>query len=161
MSPVPHPAEDASVPAVCERLRAEGVDVVRVSYPDLIGVDRGRDVLLDMLPSAMEHGLAFCRAVYHTSPMGDVVPVPGGLDAGLPDIAVFPDLSSLTALPWEPHAAWCIGEAFTPDGAAAPEAPRAVVRRVAERLSALGFELACGPELLSPKCNTTEMFVIE
>ena len=90
--------------------------MIRVSYPDLIGVDRGRDVLLDMLPSAMEHGLAFCRAVYHTSPMGDVVPVDGGLEAGLPDIHVVPDLSSLTALPWEPHAAWCIGEAFTPDG---------------------------------------------
>jgi len=147
MSPVPHPAEDASVPAVCERLRAEGVDVVRVSYPDLIGVDRGRDVLLDVLPSAMEHGLAFCRAVYHTSPMGDVVPAPGGLEAGLPDIHVVPDLSSLTALPWEPHAAWCIGEAFTPDGAPAPEAPRTVARRVAERIAGLGYELACGPEL--------------
>jgi glutamine synthetase len=147
MSPVPHPAEDASVPAVCERLHAEGVDVVRVSYPDMIGVDRGRDVLLDVLPSAMEHGLAFCRAVYHTSPMGDVVPAPGGLEAGLPDIHVFPDLSSLTALPWEPHAAWCIGEAFTPDGEPAPEAPRTVARRVAERIAGLGYELACGPEL--------------
>jgi len=118
-----------------------------VSYPDLIGVDRGRDVLLDVLPAAMEHGLAFCRAVYHTSPMGDVVPVPGGLEAGLPDIAVFPDLSSLTALPWEPHAAWCLGEVFAPGGEPAPESPRTVVRRVAERISALGYELACGPEL--------------
>ena len=135
------------VSEVCERLRSEGVDVVRVSYPDLIGVDRGRDVLLDVLPSAMEHGLAFCRAVYHTSPMGDVVPAPGGLEAGLPDIHVFPDLSSLTALPWEPNAAWCIGEAFTPDGAPAPEAPRTVARRVAERIAGLGYELACGPEL--------------
>jgi len=76
--------------------------VVRVSYPDLIGVDRGRDVLLDVLPAALEHGLAFCRAVYHTSPMGDVVPVPGGLDAGLPDIEVFPDLSSLATFMAKP-----------------------------------------------------------
>jgi glutamine synthetase len=139
--------QSPSVSDVCERLRSQGVDVVRVSYPDLIGVDRGRDVLLDVLPAAMEHGLAFCRAVYHTSPMGDVVPVDGGLEAGLPDIHVVPDLSSLTALPWEPHAAWCIGEAFTPDGAPAPEAPRTVVRRVAERIAGLGYELACGPEL--------------
>jgi glutamine synthetase len=121
--------------------------VVRVSYPDLIGVDRGRDVLLDSLPSATEHGLAFCRAVYHTSPMGDVVPVEGGLEAGLPDIHVFPDLSSLTTLPWEPNAAWCIGEACTPDGEPAPEAPRTVARRVADRFSSLGYTLACGPEL--------------
>jgi glutamine synthetase len=147
MLPVAHPAPHHGVSEVCERLRADGVDVIRVSYPDLIGVDRGRDVLLEVLPGAMEHGLAFCRAVYHTSPMGDVVPVEGGLAAGLPDIHVFPDLCSLTALPWEPNAAWCIGEAFTPDGAPAPEAPRTVARRVAERIAGLGYELACGPEL--------------
>jgi glutamine synthetase len=147
MLPVAHPAPHHGVSEVCERLRADGVDVIRVSYPDLIGVDRGRDVLLEVLPGAMEHGLAFCRAVYHTSPMGDVVPVEGGLAAGLPDIHVFPDLSSLTALPWEPNAAWCIGEACTPDGEPAPEAPRTVARRVADRFSQLGYALACGPEL--------------
>jgi glutamine synthetase len=121
--------------------------VVRVSFPDLIGVDRGRDVLLDMVPAALRHGLAFCRAVYHTSPMGDVVPISGGLDAGLPDITVYPDLSTLTPLPWEPGAAWCLGDACAPDGTPAPEAPRSVARRVAERLSGLGYTPVFGPEL--------------
>ncbi len=130
---------EADVSAACERLRGQGVDVVRVSYPDLIGVDRGRDVLLDELPGAIEHGLAFCRAVYHTSPMGDVVPVRGGLDAGLPDILVRPDLATLTPLPWEPNAAWCVGEAVIPDGTPAgtpaPESPRQVAKRVAGRIA--------------------------
>jgi glutamine synthetase len=135
------------VEAVCERLRADGIDVVRVSYPDLIGVDRGRDVLLDQLPEAAGHGLAFCRAVYHTSPMGDVVPVQGGLEAGLPDILVRPDLATLTPLPWEQGAAWCLGDASTPDGAPAPESPREVTRRVAEQIAGLGLTLICGPEL--------------
>ena len=94
------------IAAVCKRLRASGADLVRVSYPDMIGVDRGRDVLLGELPAAAEHGLAFCQAVYHTSPMGNVVPEQGGLDQGLPDITVRPDLSPLTALRWEPDAAW-------------------------------------------------------
>jgi glutamine synthetase len=137
----------SDVAAVCERLRADGVDVIRVSYPDMIGVDRGRDVLLDELPVAAEHGLAFCRAVYHTSPMGDVVPVQGGLDQGLPDIIVRPDLATVTPLPWEPAAAWCLGDAATPDGRPAPESPRAVVRRVDERVRSLGYSLVCGPEL--------------
>ena len=137
----------SDVAAVCERLRADGVDVIRVSYPDMIGVDRGRDVLLDELPVAAEHGLAFCRAVYHTSPMGDVVPVQGGLDQGLPDIIVRPDLATVTPLPWEPAAAWCLGDAATPDGRPAPESPRAVVRRVDERVRSLGYRLVCGPEL--------------
>jgi glutamine synthetase len=138
---------EASLAAVCERLRAEGVDVVRVSFPDLIGVDRGRDVLLDELPGAVEHGLAFCRAIYHTSPMGDVVPVRGGLDAGLPDIIVRPELDTLTPLPWEPNAAWCLGEASTNEGQRALESPRAVADRVAQLLAGIGYTLICGPEL--------------
>ena len=140
-------APDADLTAIAERLRADLVDVVRVSYPDLIGVDRGRDVLVDEFAAAARHGLAFCRAVYHTSPMGDVVPVQGGLEAGLPDIHVRPDLATLTRLPWEPNAVWCLGDATTPDGQPAPESPRAVVQRVADQIASLGCSLICGPEL--------------
>src|SRR5215469_14316924 len=143
---VPQPP-DADIAAVAERLAGQGIDVVRVSYPDLIGVDRGRDVLLGELPTAVGHGLAFCRAVYHTSPMGDVVPVQGGLEDGLPDITVRPDLATLTPLPWEHGAAWCLGDASTPEGDPAPESPRVVARNVAGKLAGLGYSLVCGPEL--------------
>jgi glutamine synthetase len=135
------------VQQVVARLREQGVDVVRVSYADLIGVDRGRDVLVDELERVAGHGLAFCRAVYHTSPMGDVVPVAGGLDVGLPDIKVTPDLSTLTPLPWEPGAAWCVGDTWSHDGTPAQEAPREVARRVSARLAELGLVAVVGPEL--------------
>lgn len=131
-----------------ERLAAEGIDVVRVTYPDLIGTDRARDVLLDQLPTACEHGLAFCRAVYHTSPQGDVVPVAGGLDAGLPDIHVRPDLDTLVALPWEPGVAVCLGESIDPaTGAPAPESPRDLLRSVLARCAEQGLRPVVGPEL--------------
>src|SRR5690606_24119085 len=103
------PVSDASVARTVERLTEQGIDVVRIGYPDLIGTERGRDILVERLPEVMEHGVAFCRAVYHTSPQGDVVPVAGGLDAGLPDICVKPDLSTLVPLPWEPGVAHCLG----------------------------------------------------
>ncbi|ELS58201.1 putative Glutamine synthetase, type III [Streptomyces viridochromogenes Tue57] len=131
-----------------ERLAAEGVDVVRVMYPDLIGTDRARDVLLDHLPTACEHGLAFCRAVYHTSPQGDVVPVAGGLDAGLPDVTVRPDLSTLAVLPWEPGVAACLGEVTDPaTSAPAPESPRDLLRTVLARCAEQGLRPVVGPEL--------------
>ncbi|MBE8477625.1 glutamine synthetase family protein [Streptomyces justiciae] len=131
-----------------ERLAAEGIDVVRVTYPDLIGTERARDVLLDHLPAAYDHGLAFCRAVYHTSPQGDVVPVAGGLDAGLPDIAVRPDLGTLVALPWEPGVAACLGEVIDPaTGAPAPESPRDLLRAVLTRCREQGLRPVVGPEL--------------
>nr|WBO75762.1 glutamine synthetase family protein [Streptomyces sp. SBE_14.2] len=131
-----------------ERLAAEGIDVVRVTYPDLIGTERARDVLLDHLPSACDHGLAFCRAVYHTTPQGDVVPVTGGLDAGLPDICVRPDLDTLTALPWEPGVATCLGDVTDPaTGRPAPESPRDLLRAVLDRCAEHGLSPVVGPEL--------------
>src|SRR5690348_17728751 len=53
---------------VLASLREQGIDVIRVCYSDMIGVDRGRDVLIDEFPAALEHGLPFCRAIFHTSP---------------------------------------------------------------------------------------------
>jgi glutamine synthetase len=132
---------------VANELKAKGIDVVRVSYSDLIGTDRGRDVLVEELQRQSEHGLAFCRAVYHTTPQGDVVPVTGGLDAGLPDISVIPDITTLTPLPWEPGAYWCIGDAKDHNGLPAEESPREVVRRVSAKLAELGLTGIIGPEL--------------
>jgi glutamine synthetase len=124
------------------------IDIVRLSYPDLIGVDRGRDVLLHHLPTACAHGLAFCRAVYHTSPRGDVVDVAGGLDAGLPDICVRPDLDTVVPLPWEPGVAWCLGDPVDPaTGLPCPESPRDLLRRVVAELAATGLTAVVGPEL--------------
>lgn len=142
------PQHSVDVHDVVERLKADAVDVVRVSYPDLIGVDRGRDVLVEHLPSVMEHGLAFCRAVYHTSPQGDVVEVTGGIDAGLPDICVRPDLSTLAPIPWERGVAQCLGEAYEPDGAEpCAEGPREVLRHAIGRFAELGLSPVVGPEL--------------
>jgi glutamine synthetase len=132
---------------VVEDLRGQGIDVVRISYADNIGVDRGRDVLIDELPTAMEHGLAFCRSVFHTTPRGDVVPVHGGLDAGLPDVHVIPDLSTVVSLPWCEGAAWAIGQVYDVDGSACEESPRQVLVRVERLLADAGVSAVVGPEL--------------
>ncbi|GGM95871.1 glutamine synthetase family protein [Streptomyces fuscichromogenes] len=140
--------DQAEVRRHLDRLAADGIDVVRVTYPDLIGTDRARDVLVEELPRALEHGLAFCRAVYHTSPQGDVVPVSGGLDAGLPDVCVRPDLTTLVALPWEPGVAACLADVVDPaTGAPAPESPRDLLRSVLERCREHGLSPVVGPEL--------------
>jgi glutamine synthetase len=67
-------SDSQDVGAVIERLESQDIDVVRVSYSDMIGVERRRDVLLSELPAALGHGLAFSRCVYHASPMGETIP---------------------------------------------------------------------------------------
>ena len=145
--------QDNDADAVVARLVEQGIDVVRVIYPDFFGTDRGRDVPVEELPHVMRHGLAFCRAIYHTTPLGDVTPVAGGLASGLPDIVVYPDLSTVALLPWEPGVAQCIGDAYESvrdqDGQLqlCADSPRSVLRRVVRLCQEVGLTAVVGPEL--------------
>jgi len=130
-----------------DALDADGIDVVRLGYADLIGVDRGRDVLVNRFARSVGGGVAFCRSVYGTTPLGGVVDFEGGLSAGLPDIVAFPDLATLQSVPWEPGVAHCIADLFNPDGTPSQESPRHVLRQVVAQFADLGLTPIVGPEL--------------
>lgn len=130
-----------------DRLEAEGIDVVRLGYSDIIGTDRGRDLLVTRFPRTTGGGVAFCRSVYQTTPRGGVVDMAGGLSDGLPDIVGFPDLSTLQAIPWEPGVAHCIADLYNPDGSPSQESPRYVLRQVVDEFLSMGLYPAVGPEL--------------
>ena len=130
-----------------EKLTADGIDVVRIGYADLIGTDRGRDLLVNRFERTASGGIAFCRSVYGTTPRGGVVDIEGGLSAGLPDIVAFPDVATMQAVPWEPGVAHCIADLFNPDGSPSQESPRYVLRSVVEQLAELGMSPIVCPEI--------------
>lgn len=130
-----------------DRLAAEGIDVVRLGYADIIGTDRGRDVLVNRFARTLGGGVAFCRSVFATTPRGGVVDIAGGLSDGLPDIQAFPDLDTLQTVPWEPGVAHCIADVFNPDGTPSQESPRYVLRQLCEQFAELRFTPIVGPEL--------------
>ena len=47
-----------------DRLIEQGIDVLRLGYADIIGTDRGRDVLVNRMARTVSSGVAFCRSVY-------------------------------------------------------------------------------------------------
>lgn len=128
-------------------LADQGIDVVRLGYSDVIGTDRGRDVLVNRFGRTVGGGVAFCRSVYGTTPGGDVVDIEGGMNAGLPDILAFPVLETMQKVPWEPGVAHCIADVFNPDGSPSEESPRQVLKRVVKQFAELGMRPICGPEL--------------
>lgn len=130
-----------------DRLAEQGIDVVRLGYADIIGTDRGRDVLVNRFSRTVGGGVAFCRSVFGTTPRGGVVDIEGGLSAGLPDVLVFPDVDTLLPVPWEPGVAHCIGDVFNPDGTPSQESPRFVLRQLCEQFAELGLRPIVGPEL--------------
>ena len=139
--------DESALAAAARRLADDGIDVLRLGYADLMGSDRGRDVLVSSLARAGQDGVAFCRAVFATSPMGDVVPIDGGLADGLPDVVAFPDLETVRPLPWEPKVAHAIADIHDPDGTPSAISPRRVLQTVVQRFTELGHRPLIAPEL--------------
>lgn len=133
--------------AAGSKLDDDGIDVLRVGYADIIGTERGRDVLVNRLSRTLGSGLAFCRSVYGTSPQGDTVDIDGGKADGLPDLIAVPDLATLQRIPWEPGVAHCIADLYNPDGSPSAESPRQVLQRVNAEFTGLGMRPVVGPEL--------------
>jgi len=125
-------------------LRERGVEILRVLYPDLHGVARGKDVPLAESGHAIEKGLPFCKAIMGTDLRHTPV-VPHG---AYPDLIARPDLDTLRILPWDPTVAACLADLETPEGETTPPPdPRGAVRSAVEAFSGLGLAPVIGPEL--------------
>ncbi len=125
------------------------VETIRVVYPDLHGIQRGKDVPISELGRA-SRGLNFCWAVMGTDLSH--TPVVGG-ESGYPDMLATPDLSTLIELPWEPDVASCLADLTREGGEPEPTDVRDLVRRSEAALAELGVTAKIGPEL--------EFFVLE
>ena len=125
-------------------LSDESVRCVRVIYPDLHGVVRGKDVPIGEFERAIDHGLAFCSAVMGTDLRH--TPVVGG-EEGYPDLIAFPDLSTMTLVPWEEGMACCVADLHPVGEHPPPADPRGAVRRVVAGFEELGYAPIVGPEL--------------
>jgi glutamine synthetase len=131
-------------PATSDRSTGTPVTSIRVLYPDLHGVARGKEVPIAEFDDVIEKGLCFCAAVMGTDLRN--TPVVGG-DRGYPDLIARPDMSTMTTLPWEPGVASCLANLEpAPGGAPIPD-PRGTLRRAVDDLRAIGFDPIVGPEL--------------
>ena len=117
---------------------------IRVLYPDLHGVARGKDVPIAEFDHVLEHGLRFCAAVMGTDLRH--TPVVGGGE-GYPDLVARPDMSTMATLPWEPGVASCLADLEPVEGGAPIADPRGAVRRAVDDLRATGLDPIVGPEL--------------
>ena len=141
----PRNGGDAHVEAAVGALAEQGVRAVRLLYTDLHGVARGKDIPLPHFAGICEEGIGFCAAVMGTDLRH--TPVVGG-EEGYVDLGVRPDLATLRQVPWQPELAWCLGEAWTLDGADHwPVCPRALLRRVVDAYAERGLAPVVAPEL--------------
>jgi glutamine synthetase len=124
-------------------LRNAGVELVRVSYVDLHGVCRGKDVPVDAYDAVREHGIAQTEAVMTVDLRHNVI---AGFEHGFRDFWAVPDLSTLVRLPDDPTVAWCLADTRRLEGPF-PLDPRYALRRAIDALAAHGLSAVVAPEL--------------
>jgi glutamine synthetase len=137
------------------RIEADGIDLVRLSFPDLHGILRGKSLLPAALPGALRDGCPITSTLLlKDSSHRTVVPVfsPGaGLGLaqlqGASDVVMVPDPTTFRLLPWLPKTGWMLCDVYFPDGSPVGFAPRHLLRRALAELSASGRELVTGLEV--------------
>jgi glutamine synthetase len=130
--------------ATPEELLERGFEMLRVLYPDLHGVARGKDVPLSEYGHVSESGLPFCMAIMGT----DLRHTPVVSHGAYPDLLARPNLATVRPLPWEPGVAGCIADLHpAAEGLPAPPDPRGALIGAVDALSAIGLTAVAGPEL--------------
>lgn len=145
---------DAAVEAIA-RVRAEGIETVRVLFADQHGVLRGKAVVAEALASVFANGMAapstlLLKDTSHRTafPVWSAASgIGSGPMDGAGDILLVPEPASFRPLPWAPHSAWLICDPHFRTGAPIGFAPREVLRRAIGQLGARGMEMVAGLEV--------------
>ncbi len=149
-------AEARTAPATAasqlEVLREAGVDTLVIGAPDLNCEFRSKRFALQLF-TRDEVEIAFSDYLFSCDIAEELMtPRPSYSGyfpteaTGLPDIMVVPDWSTLRVLPWDRRTAVVLGDHHAHDGSAMSISPRIVLRRVVERIRALGYEPMAGTE---------------
>jgi glutamine synthetase len=128
-----------TLPQLKSKLARGEVDTVQVVFPDVFGRLLGKRVTArHFADSILPHGTHGCN--YLLTVDLEMEPVPGfklaNWESGYGDFALKPDLSTLRLIPWQPGAALVTCDLWHHGGAPVEEAPRQILRRQLERLSA-------------------------
>jgi glutamine synthetase len=134
-------------PTRLQDLQAHGVDTARVTYADIHGVARGKDVPLAHFPRLVEEGLAFCAANLTDGLAFSLTNLPARpAEPAFPDMRVRLLPSTLVGLPWEPATAWCLAQ-IDPADIHSAKSPRNILVRAVSEYEAMGLRPITAVEL--------------
>ena len=140
---------------VARRLEAGGVDALRLSFPDLHGILRGKTLLPAAVPAACADGCGITSTLLlKDTSHRTVVPVfsPGagmGISRlqGAGDMVLVPDPTTFRMLPWLPSTGWMLCDLYFTDGTPVPFATRDLFRRILDRAGRSGRTFITGLEI--------------
>jgi glutamine synthetase len=129
------------------RIEASGIRYVRMAFPDLLGVLRGRAVQVERLKAMFEEGMSFGCRLLLCDLTGDVHPsVQLGETYDFGNFYLLPDPTTFVPLPWSPGAGLILADPYLPGGEPAVSS-RLLLQRAIAQAAALDLKLLVGFEI--------------
>lgn len=140
---------------VLAQVAEQGIETIRVVFPDQHGIFRGKTLTAPALRSVFASGLAvpstlLLKDTSHRTAFPvwtEDAGISAGPMQGAGDVLLVPDPDSFRILPWAPHSAWLICDVVFRDGAPIPFASRAVLQAAIEQLADRGMAARMGLEV--------------
>ncbi len=156
---------------IARRVEADGLEVIRFSFPDQHGILRGKTLVADEAVRVLDSGVnvtttLLAKDTAHRT-VFPVFTAGGGFGMaemqGGGDVLMIPDPSTFRVLPWADRTGWVLCDLHFGDGRAAPFATRAICRGVVSGLAERGYDFVAGIEvechlfrLVDPKLAPTD-----
>ena len=153
----------AKIKEILKRVKADRIEMIRISFVDQHGVMRGKSFTPEMLPSLFESGMTapsslLLKDLAHRTVLpvwqGEVTGLAGL--AGIGDIVLMPDPDRYFVLPWLKNTAWIQADIFHKDGQASPLDTRGIAKRSVAQLHEAGYIFNAGLEIEAHIYKRTE-----
>lgn len=131
---------------IAERLAAEGIDGVILSFVDTAGINRVKTVPVSRLEHAAAWGVGM-SPVFDTFLADDSATSTSALGGPDGDLRLIPDLGRLTVLAAQPGWAWAPVDRYTQEGTGYPACQRLFATTMVERARAAGLRLRMAFEI--------------
>jgi glutamine synthetase len=140
---------------VAARISADGIELLRLSFPDQHGILRGKTVVAAEASLVMTRGMNITSATFAKDTSNTMIfPIfksGGGLgmkqmQAGA-DVIMVPDPATFCVQPWTPKTGWFLCDVYFPDGRPVPFSTRHLCRQALHDLNAAGYEYNVGLEV--------------
>jgi len=128
---------------------------IRVAWADQHGISRAKSLTVPAFLGVLESGLEFNTGPLFFDTGSAIVFNPfeegGGLNleemTGCPNYRLVPDPSTFRVLPWAPHTAWILSDAFLKDGRPLPFDSRGILKQALKELNNAGYDFIAGIEV--------------
>lgn len=140
---------------IAQRVRADGLKLVRLAWPDIHGVCRAKTVTVPAFLAALENGYNINVATAMLDPAGARVfssfTQGGGLGlaemTGSPNLTIVPDPETFRVLPTEPDVGWVLCDEYFPTGVPFHFSPRQMLRRKLRQMAERDLRSVVGLEV--------------